>query len=402
MAVKKKFQYGGTGYDSLEEMPETVRALFEKNGKPSEECEEEYEDELGSEAGEDLLAKERAREKADSQSQGGEGMAWRIGIMIAGVVLLGFGIYLINIWYVVSQRGYPNTFGYPGLFLVACGAGLLMRHPWFRIVTLCGLPMLLLVAVPLYIRRHDSRFGNILLAFIVACAVSFVYLLLPPVARAFKRKPRTPESAMRIERLAPPPRPVPFSLKLALIWGSHAGLMLSMITALATLPTVAKLKPMLTGIDFLQEPVFLFLILIISLAFIAALGAAAWLVIKAGRCDIKLFEKGSLTSARVTKKISVKAGRSNMFRIYYEYKVNGKNYKAWDDTYFTARIEDEALEPLIYLPERPSMCALLDSFPAHIDADDSGNWINRFPLMGYVYFALPFAALAAAVYLAVK
>jgi hypothetical protein len=400
LKLKQKFKYGGIEYASLEEMPEDVRALFEKNGEPLEGCAGEYEDELRGEAGEDLLEQERAGEKADNRS--GMGAVWRSGIVMAGVVLFGFGVYLINIWQVASQRGHPNSFGYAGLFLAACGVGLVLRHPWFRIATLCGLPVLLLVAVPLYLRRFDAPFGKILLAFIVAGVVSFVYLLLPPVVRAFKRKPRPPESVLRIARLAPPPRPVPFSLKLALIWGSHAGLMFSMITAIAILPTIVKLKPLLAGVNFLQEPVFL-LLLLIPLAFAAALAAAARLVIKSGRCDIELFEKGSLTSARVTKKISIRAGRrSRMFRIYYEYAVNGKRYKAWDDTYFTARLEDEALEPLIYLPKKPSLGALLDSFPAHLDADETGNWINRFPLMGYVYCAVPIAVLVAAVYVALK
>lgn len=399
-AAKKKFKYGGTEYDSLDEMPEDVQALFEKNGEPQEGHEDEYEDELSGKAGEDLLAKERAVEKADSKSKWHP--VWCAGIVTAGLVLFGFGVYLLHIWHVVSQRGgNANPVGYAGLFLLICGVGLVIRHNWFRIATLCGLPVILMIAVPLYIRRSDAPFGSVLLAFITACAATFVFMILPPVARAFMRKPRTQDSAMRIARLAPPPRPVPFSLKLALTWGSHAGILFSMITAIVALPTVMKLKPFLKGIHFSAEPVFLCLLLIL-LAFIAVLIAALWLVIKSGRCDIDFFEKGLLTSARIVKKIEMKAGDTHIFRVYYEYEVNGKKYKAWDDTYFTARIEDEALEPLIYLPEKPSMCALLDSFPAHIDADYRGNWINRFPLMGYGYFAIPITVLAGAVYLAVK
>jgi hypothetical protein len=397
--MRKKFRYDGVEYDSLDEMPEDVRTLFEKNGEPSEGREDEYEAELRGDAGEDVLEKDRAGQEADRR--GGMGPVWRAGIVAAGVVLFGFGVFLLHIWYRVSWPRLNNPFWYAGLFLVISGIGLVMFRRWVRIMTLCGVPVLLAVAVPLYMRRSDAPFANALLAFIAACAISFLYLILPPVVRQFHGKPRSPESVIRIARLAPPPRPVPFSLKLALTWGSHAGMIFSLVTAIVTLPTVMKLKPVLTGIDFRDDPVFLFLLLI-PLAFIAVLMLAMRLVIKSGRCDIEMLEKGCLTHARIVKKTSIKAGDTRMFRVYYEYEVNGKTYKAWDDTYYTARIEDEAQEPLIYLPKRPSMCALLDTFPAHMDADASGRWIHRFPFMGLVYPAIPAAVLAAAVYLTLK
>jgi hypothetical protein len=34
--MRKKFRYDGVEYDDLDEMPEDVRTLFEKNGEPSE------------------------------------------------------------------------------------------------------------------------------------------------------------------------------------------------------------------------------------------------------------------------------------------------------------------------------------------------------------------------------
>lgn len=397
--MRKKFRYGGVEYSSLDEMPEDVRVLFEKNGEPSEGREDEYEDELRGEAGEDLLEKERTEKEADQRR--GAGPLWRAGIVAAGVVLFGFGVFLLHVWYRVSWPRFNNPLAYAGSFLVVSGVGLVMLRRWARITTLCGVPVLLFVAVPLYVRRADAPFANTLLAFITACALFFLYLILPPVVRQFRGKPRSPESVKRIARLAPAPRPVPFTLRLALTWGSHAGMIFSLVTAIVALPTVMKLKPVLRGIDFRAEPVFLFLLLI-PLAFAAALMMALRLVLKSGRCDIEMLEKGSLTHARIARKISMKAGDTRMFRVYYEYEVDGKKYKAWDDTYYTARIEDEAREPLVYLPKRPSMCALLDTYPAHIDADAAGQWIHRFPFMGFVYPAIPVAVLAAAVYLALK
>lgn len=397
--MKKKFRYGGVEYSSLDEMPEDVRVLFEKNGEPSEGHEDEYEAELRGEAGEDLLEKERTEKEADQRR--GIGPVWRAGIVAAGLVLFGFGVFLLHIWYRVAWPRFNNPLAYAGSFLVVSGVGLIMLRRWARIATLCGVPVLLAVAVPLYLRRSDAPFANTLLAFIATCVLSFLYLILPPVVRQFRGKARSPESVKRIARLAPPPRPVPFTLRLALTWGSHAGMIFSLVTAIVTLPTVMKLKPVLRGIDFRAEPEFL-LLLLIPLAFIAALMAALRLVIKSGHCDIEMLEKGNLTYARIAKKVSIKAGDTRMFRVYYEYEVEGKKYKAWDDTYYTARIEDEAQEPLVYLPKRPSMCALLDTFPAHIDADARGHWIHRFSFMGLLYPAIPVAVLAAAVYLAMK
>jgi hypothetical protein len=137
-----------------------------------------------------------------------------------------------------------------------------------------------------------------------------------------------------------------------------------------------------------------------ALALVAVFVFAAKFVINAGMLNVDLLENGYLASAKVTKKIELSGGENRVYRLYYEYAVNGKVYKSWADGSSTSRLEDEALEPLLYPPAKPSRAMLLDSLPAQITVDRQGLWVHRFAFMGYVYLAIPILVMGVAAYLA--
>ncbi|PIU83408.1 MAG: hypothetical protein COS68_04215 [Elusimicrobia bacterium CG06_land_8_20_14_3_00_38_11] len=126
------------------------------------------------------------------------------------------------------------------------------------------------------------------------------------------------------------------------------------------------------------------------------------IVTKGGNQQIYLFENGLQTYGTLIKKVKIDLHDATIYRVTFEYEVNGQKYKMWEDISSMARLEDDEKEPILYNPKNPKKAILLDGLPAHITVDDTGNLKHKYSFMGYVYLSIPIALIMGMIYLSVK
>jgi small basic protein len=203
----------------------------------------------------------------------------------------------------------------------------------------------------------------------------------------------------------PPPRAVPLSLKLSLIFGNPFMIMSWFIPGFVFCGIAAHLNKFgfrwepgisggLAGV-WIATWVF-FLGIMIGVA----LKLAGWILSD----KVRLLEHGMLGQAVLQSKTEIKLTRKGgpLYHLRFEYEVNGKKFHTWMDTSFVQRLLDEPTEPILYDPEKPGNSTLLDELPAHIEFDEAGSLGHRFAFMGYAYACTPLAVIGGMLYMTVK
>src|SRR6185436_13876998 len=78
-----------------------------------------------------------------------------------------------------------------------------------------------------------------------------------------------------------------------------------------------------------------------------------------------------------------------VWKLTFEYVArDGQRHEATASTTDTARLEDEAQEPLLYDPARPSVAYVLDEAPARPQFESNGDLRGR-PLPGLLSAIIP-------------
>lgn len=78
-------------------------------------------------------------------------------------------------------------------------------------------------------------------------------------------------------------------------------------------------------------------------------------ILKVGRISFGEFVRQEATGASVN--------NNRVFRMYFKFNVNGKEYEAVGETYRTYELQDEQFEPLVYNPANPSEAIMVDGLP---------------------------------------
>jgi len=384
--------------------PALAKPLPLPSGK--EAGDEEYEDELAGEK--NLLEDEPGKDGKHSSNSGllqpqkRRSAAWRYGIWLIGVLFTFLGAVMITRSFVADLKLF-HPLNFFALAFVISGMGIVARKGWARIFALVYIPIAGALTFALARKVISASFHQFLTGLMVFLAMAFVYLLLPQVRKEFPRRKKMLRQELRMARLVPPPREVPFSLKLSIIFGEPMMIMNVAMVGFVFLLITYQVRKLLGGFHFniVDEPV-LSLFYLVPVGFFIVLPFLMWLNTKAVMGNINLLVTGALGHAVLKKKVVIPAHDTLIYRLTFEYEVDGVKYKLWDDAPQTASLEDEANEPLIYNPLKPQDAMLLDSLPAHITIDEMGRLKHRYAFMGYLYASLPVIMSLAVLYFTLK
>jgi hypothetical protein len=318
--------------------------------------------------------------------------AWRAGLWIFTLIFLYRGAVIL-LALVHGNRFHPATASLAAAYL-ACGACLALSRNWGRVLVLVCLPVMALHAL-FAIGITPTLRHTMAYSMLAVYGALFIYLFLPPVERLFPRPPRRKKPR---DFLAPPPRKVPFSLKLATLFGNRFMLMCWMFTAFMFFGTGNKLKE--EGLSA-GPGMSWHVILAWSLTWLVYFGVllymtrklAGWILAQ----DFRLLEQGLLAQATLKSKTEIHL-KHTLYRLVFTYRINGMTYHTSMDTTDPKRLLDDRQEPVLCDPLKPRHSILLDDLPAHIDIDGQGNLVHRHSFMGYVYALVPAAVLAGMVY----
>jgi len=396
---KTKFKYKGVEYGSFDELPEEIRRRIEAEApevvsaaRLAAEAAPEPEDEPL----EDLAPEETPA--AGPRPQAPHWGGWQAGVMIFGLLFLFFGADIAYRLFKFSY--YHPLFVTLGLLFLLCGGGLVALKRWARPLTLVYAPVAVFMALGL-LHKARVRGPGSLLAVIAVCSAAFLWLLLPPVERLFEAQ-RQLINGRRLGSAAPPPRAVSQGLRLAVLFGNNFVLMSLFVLALVFLPSLNKLHGLLGGLsagigdlspEWLVLPgAFLFAVAVSVFTF-------RW-AFRVGRLQLDRLINWPLCHGALKSKTLIRTGDSHVTRVKFEYEVAGEKYSNISDMNFTSALEDEAEEPMLYDPRKPSRSMLVDELPASVILDERGGFVSRWPFMGYFYASLPvlllFALAAAA------
>ena len=183
--------------------------------------------------------------------------------------------------------------------------------------------------------------------------------------------------------LMPPPRKIPLSLKLFLLFGGQsivAWIFLPFITLFVTpffgktSKTTMKDAPLFAYVAFSVFPI-VFLIMIIG-GIIKGLKA------------IYLFENGMIAKAKLvnTETVIRRSGRSSYtaYIMTFEYEVAGQKLQTSVEVRNPRLLKDEANEPILYDQSNPEKAMLVDSLSTSVIIDDMGSFRQKYPVMGYL------------------
>ena len=219
---------------------------------------------------------------------------------------------------------------------------------------------------------------------------------VPPVKRLFVPA-RQPITGRRLAAAAPPPRRISRPLELAVLFGNPFVLLCWFISLLVFVPILDKLHGIVGG---LREGLTAFSLPWLALpgAFIFSVAAAAFCgrwAFRWSRLQLDQLVNWPLCHGKLISKVMISDGDSEISRMKFEYEVGGRKYTNISDMNSASALEDEAEEPLLYDPAKPSRSMLVDELPASIILDESGGLSSRRPFMGYFYASLPLLLLAA-------
>lgn len=325
---------------------------------------------------------------------------WYAGLFIIGLFFL---YRALKLGFTLLQAGHFSVM--QSVLVVdylLLGAGLLKRKYWARILGLVSSPFIFLFTLFLLRKYPGAAHRPSVYILTVMAAATFIYLLIPQVAKEF---PQSRKPVKRRDNLAPPPRRVPLTLKLAAVCGNPFMLMSWLITGGVCCSIAYTLRKAGICVEPGMPMGFAVVWLLLWLFFLGIIGYMAgrlahWILTS----DIRLLEQGMLSRAtlRSQKKIDMRHRGGSVYHLVFDYEVNGRKYHTWMDTPFVDRLLDEAGEPIIYDPREPGNSLLLDDLPAHVEFDEAGNMKHRYPFMGFVYLLVPLGTLAGMVYLTLK
>lgn len=394
---KTTYKYNGVEYTSFSEMPEEARRIITANApeaaKAAAEAGEDQElEDLEKPAGPEIPADRCARpvpRLMDSVSRppalpwGG----WQAGVLALGMLFLFFGTDLA--YRIFKTGNFHPFFVTLGLLCLACGGGLVALKRWARPLTLVFAPLAAFAVLGFLHLACGGGVGAARLG-LGTCAGAFIWLLLPPVERLFVPA-RQPITGRRLAAGTPPPRRVSRPLELAVLFGNPFVLMCWFISLLVFVPILNKLRGIVGG---LREGFTAFSLpwLVLPCAFIFSLAAAAFCGLWAfrwSRLQLDRLVNWPLCHGTLRSMVKISDGDSEISRMKFEYEVDGRKYTSISDMNFTSALEDEAEEPMLYDPAKPSRSMLVDELPASIILDESGGLTSRRPFMGYFYASLP-------------
>ena len=400
---KTTYKYNGVEYGSFGEMPEEARRIIAANApeaaRAAAEADEDRELEDQEEpADREIPAGRRTRPAPPLMNSASRPPAlpwggWQAGVLALGLLFLFFGTDLA---YRIFRTGnYHPFFIALGLLCLVCGAGLVSLKRWARPLTLVFAP---LAAFALLAFLHRARGGGRSAALLAlgTCAAAFIWLLLPPVKRLFVPA-RQPITGRRLAAAAPPPRRISRPLELAVLFGNPSVLLCWFISLLVFVPMLDKLRGIVGG---LREGLTAFSLPWLALpgAFIFSVAAAAFCgrwAFRWSRLQLDQLVNWPLCHGKLISKVMISDGDSEISRMKFEYEVGGRKYTNISDMNSASALEDEAEEPLLYDPAKPSRSMLVDALPASVILDGSGGLTSRRPFMGYFYAALPLLLLTA-------
>jgi len=190
--------------------------------------------------------------------------------------------------------------------------------------------------------------------------------------------------------LKPPPREIPLSIKLQLLFGKNASVLLFAFAVF--------LVPMYYFAIGSENIAIKILFWFLYLGFLAGIIFGVYRGIK----DINIFKNGICVASTIIEKHTVEgSGDSASIRVLiFAYKVNGKTYSHKYSypislTQNTKLLEDDIEEPILCLQESPEKAVLVDSYQARIVLDEEGNMRMNKPLLEYFQVILSVIALVA-------
>lgn len=98
--------------------------------------------------------------------------------------------------------------------------------------------------------------------------------------------------------------------------------------------------------------------------------------IKKGIKANRLLTLGEQTTGRLKSKeiTNTKVNKKPVYKLTFEFNTpEGKTYETLVKTHETGKLEDQAEEPLLYDPVRPSYAVMLDDLPGNPRINDNGN-----------------------------
>lgn len=209
----------------------------------------------------------------------------------------------------------------------------------------------------------------------------------------------------RRDYIAPPPRRVPLTLKLSAIFGHPMMIMAWLIPGFVFCGIASGLRKAGVCVEPGMPAGFAAVWLLMWLFFAGVIGymavrLARWILTS----DLRLLKHGMLTQAVLRSKteIDLPGDGGPLYRLRFDYDVDGKKFHTVMDASFYKRLLDEAAEPVLYDPQRPRKCILLDELPAQVELDEAGNIVHRYPFMGFVYLMIPLGTLACMIYMTAK
>ena len=127
------------------------------------------------------------------------------------------------------------------------------------------------------------------------------------------------------------------------------------ISAITLCPVLIKLKKVLGGFHLESGMPLVLMIPTILVPTVSILFIVVMMIIvtKGGNQQIYLFENGLQTYGTLIKKVKIDLHDATIYRVTFEYEVNGQKYKMWEDISSMARLEDDEKEPILYNPKNP-------------------------------------------------
>ncbi|OGF51347.1 MAG: hypothetical protein A2044_07150 [Candidatus Firestonebacteria bacterium GWA2_43_8] len=189
--------------------------------------------------------------------------------------------------------------------------------------------------------------------------------------------------------LKPPPREIPLSIKLQLLFGER-------ITATLVMCALFLVPMYYFSLNW-EDSIFK----IILWAFYAIIVVSIIYGLYRGKKDINIFTGGTSVSGKILdKNIIGEEGGVRALVLNYEYRISGKTYtkeysktiKAHEDP----SIFDNTSEfTIICLQEEPSKMVLVESYKAKFFLDEDGNMRMKRPFLGYFQLTVVLISLAA-------